>query len=313
MRCIACLITLVLSCNWAVARAGSGATAPVRFLTADHFDLWPCFSPDGREVLFSRRDETTATFWVVSVARGQPRPFSVAPLPVAATRANWSRQNNQIAFTGIANGRNQVWLIDGDGSKPRAVTATGLSDQVFYPSWYPDGSQLAVMDARDLVIKKIDLGGATAVPITQHAQVMTGMPSVSPDGKWIAFAGQENHGQPYDQTKNSIWLVEETGVARRLEATPAQGRAPAGSPDGRRIAFESNRGSVLGWCEVFLINRDGTGLAQVTNSSLNADHPVWSPDGRELAISARPSRLQKERGIAIIDLSSAPLKGSPTP
>jgi Tol biopolymer transport system component len=61
----------------------------------------------------------------------------------------------------------------------------------------------------------------------------------------------------------------------------------------------------LGLYAIFLINRDGTGLVQVTDSSLNADHPVWSPDGRRLAISARPLSRQKGRGIAIIDLPSA--------
>jgi Tol biopolymer transport system component len=221
---------------------------------------------------------------------------------VAATRASWSRQNNRIAFTGIANGRTQVWLIDADGSNARPVTAPGLSDQVFYPSWYPDGAALAVMDAHDLVIKKIDLTGGPAVPLTRHAQVMTGMPSVSPDGRWIAFAGQENHGQSYDQTQNSIWLVDPTGVAHLLESDPAQGRAPTWSPDGRRLAFESNRGSLLGLYAIYLVNKDGTSLLQVTDSSLNADHPVWSPDGRRLAFSARSSWLQKGRGIAIIDL-----------
>jgi Tol biopolymer transport system component len=224
---------------------------------------------------------------------------------VAATRANWSTQNGRIAFTGIGNDHNQVWLIDADGSNAREVTAAGLSDQVFYPSWYPDGNALAVMDARDLVIKKIDLKRSLAVPVTRHAQVLTGMPSVSPDGKWIAFAGQENHGQPYDQTKNSIWLVDDTGIAHALESTPDQGRAPTWSPDGQRVAFESNRGSVLGLYAIFLVNRDGTGLVQVTDSSLNADHPVWSPDGRRLAFSARSSWLQKERGIAITDLPNA--------
>jgi Tol biopolymer transport system component len=306
MKRVEYLVALMISCVFGVDCALGGppsqTTAPVRFLTSDHFDLWPCFSQDGTQVLFTRSDGAQATFWLVPVAGGQPRPFGASPIPVAATRANWSKRNNRIAFTGIANDRNQVWLIDADGSNARAVTADGLSDQVFYPSWYPDGNTVAVMDARDLVIKKVDLTARIAVGLTRRAQVMTGMPSVSPDGKWIAFAGQENRGQPYDQTKNSIWLVDDTGVARPLESTPAQGRAPTWSPDGQRLSFESNRGSLLGLYAIFLVNKDGTGLVQVTDSSLNADHPVWSPDGRRLAFSGRSSWLQKARGIAVMDL-----------
>jgi Tol biopolymer transport system component len=310
MRRVAILAALVLFSRGVVLQPASARAAepyaPVRFLTSGNVDLWPCFSSDGNQVLFTRGDGADATFWVVPSAGGQARPFSPSTMAIAATRANWSRQNNRIAFTGIVNGHDQVWLIDADGSNARQVTAAGLSDEAFYPSWYPDGNTLAVMDARDLVIKKIDLTRGSAVPLTQHAQVMTGMPSVSPDGKWIAFAGQENHGQPYDQTKNSIWLVDATGVARLLEPTPAQGRAPSWSPDGRRLAFESNRAGLLGLYAVFLINGDGNGLVQVTDSSLNADHPVWSPDGRRLAISGRPFSLQKGRGIAIIDLPGDP-------
>ena len=309
MRRVELLAGLILfSPGFALRPASARAEepyAPVRFLTSGNLDLWPAFASDGSQLLFTRGDGADAAFWLVPVAGGQPRPFSSSPMPVAATRANWSIQNNRIAFTGIANGHGQVWLIDADGSNARRVTVAGLSDDVFYPSWYPDGNMVAVMDAQDFVIKKIDLTRGSAVSLTQHARVMTGMPSVSPDGKWIAFAGQENRGQPYDQTKNSIWLVDATGVARPLESPAAQGRAPTWSPDGRRLAFESNRASLLGSYAIFLINRDGTGLVQVTDPSLNADHPVWSPDGRWLAFSARPFSLQKGRGIAIIDLPSA--------
>jgi Tol biopolymer transport system component len=202
--------------------------------------------------------------------------------------------------------RSDVWLIDADGSNAHPVTIAGLSNKVFYPSWYPDGNTLAVMDAQELVIRKVDLTAGLAQPATRHAQVMTGMPSVSPDGKWIAFAGQENRGQTYDQTKNSIWLVDDTAIARPLESTLAQGRAPTWSPDGQRLSFESNRDSALGMYAIFLINKDGTGLIQITDSSLNADHPVWSPDGRRLAVSARSSWWPKARGIAIIDLPNPP-------
>lgn len=309
MNRLAQLLLLILSCSLAVdfgrATVPSQTTPAVKFLTSGHLDIWPCFSSDGTQILFTRNDGPKAAFWLVPAAGGQPRPFGALPLPVAATRGNWSRQSNRIAFTGIANNHNQVWLIDADGSNAAAVTAAGLSDQAFYPSWYPDGNALAVMDAQDLVIKRIDLTGGVAIPVSRHDQVMTGMPSVSPDGKWIAFAGQENHGQPYDQTKNSIWLVDPTGVAHPLESTPAQGRAPSWSPDGQRLAFESNRDSLLGQYAIYLINKDGTGLLQVTDSSLNADHPVWSPDGRQLAFSARSSWVQKGRGIAIIDVPVA--------
>lgn len=180
---------------------------------------------------------------------------------------------------------------------------SGLSNQIFYPSWYPDGHQVAVMDAGDLSIKRIDLSKGAVTVLTDLKSVYTGMPSVSPDGKWIAFAGQENKGQPYDQTKNSIWLMEDSGVPRLLESKPNQGRAPTWSPNGKQLVFESDRASSAGLYSIFLINRDGTGITRMTDPALNADHPVWSPDGRHVAFSAHDAtQFGPGRSIGIIEL-----------
>jgi Tol biopolymer transport system component len=298
-----------LACSAAVASLPqpSGAGSPARFLTTDPdaLDYWPCFSPDGRAVLFSRSVDGRKTWelFVVPAAGGDARRLARSPSKVSATRASWSSRSKLVAFTGTtADGKSSVWVMNPDGTNAHQLASAGLSDRVLYPSWYPNGKQLAVMDARDEVIKRIDLKAGPAVILTDHAEILTGMPSVSPDGKWIAFAGQKNTGQPYDQTKNSIWLVNGAAVLRTVEATPEQGRTPHWSPDGAWLAFESNRGSPSQSYAAFIINRDGTGLKQVTDYDLDANHPVWSPDGRRLAFSARHTKDRNATGIAIIDL-----------
>ncbi|HLZ98923.1 MAG TPA: hypothetical protein VKP66_13370 [Steroidobacteraceae bacterium] len=279
------------------------AASQVRFLTDGSQDFWPWFSPDGSLILFSRRVKGTWELLLVPVGGGEPRKLAVNPLPVSATRANWSKRNDLIAFTGISpGGENTVWIIKPDGSGAHSLSIRGLSNQVFYPSWYPDGKQIAAMDARDMAIKRIDLSSGVAVAITDKEKVLSGMPSVSPDGKWIAFAGQENKGQQYDQSRNSLWLVDEVGAMHTVESNPAQGRAPTWSPSGERLAFESTRGSAAGVYSIFIVNRDGTGLVQVTDRALNADHPVWSPDGLQLAFSAHDPTHWNGRGIGIIQL-----------
>jgi Tol biopolymer transport system component len=127
------------------------------------------------------------------------------------------------------------------------------------------------------------------------------MASVSPDGKWLAFAGQKNMGQLYNQSENAIWLVDDKQTLEPLEAPALPGRAPAWSPDGKRIAFESNRASPSGYYAVFVANRDGSGLVQVTDYALNANHPSWSGDGRRLAFS-QGDPDKKVSTIAIADL-----------
>ena len=286
------------------------ANVTPRFLTGSPglTDYWPCFAPDGNTVLFSRRmDAKTWSFFTVPAGGGDARALLGTPLPVSQTRAAWSPRNNLIAFTGTsADGANTVWIMRGDGTGAHPLAPAGLSNDANYPSWYPAGERLAVMDARDLVIKRFDLTPGAAVAVTDHTQVLTGMPSVSPDGKWIAFAGQANTGQRYDQANNTIWLVGEEGVSHPAEAAPGQGRAPVWSPDGRRLAFESNRGSPDGTYAVFVMNRDGTGLTQVTDYALNANHPVWSVDGKRMVFSALAPGGRSAMGIAIIDFAQTP-------
>lgn len=81
--------------------------------------------------------------------------------------------------------------------------------------------------------------------------------------------------------------------ARRLTEHPALDYNAAFSPDGRRVAFVSERDGNL---ELYAVNRDGTGLVRLTNDFALDDHPAWSPDGKRIAFSstreasARPGR-----------------------
>jgi Tol biopolymer transport system component len=313
---IAICFALICTMTWSRIRGLSAADdqrAPqigVHFLThdADAVDYWPIFSPDGKTILFSRQrlGDKTWHFYVVPTQGGEARPFMSGNTHVSATRANWSARTNVIAFTNALSGReNQTWLVRGDGTQARALTIQGLSDDTDYPSWYPDGNTFALMDARKGVLQRVDVQAGTSTAMTRHDQVMAGMPSVSPDGRCIVFAGQKNTGQPYDQRRNSIWLVCDGGKAHPLEAKPQQGRAPTWSPDGKSIAFESNRGSsIKALYAIFVIDRDGSEPKQITPYWINANHPVWSPDGKQLVFTARQKKgfWRYGSGIAVTDV-----------
>jgi Tol biopolymer transport system component len=58
---------------------------------------------------------------------------------------------------------------------------------------------------------------------------------------------------------------------------------PAWSPDGKRLAFQSN--VRLGHFEIYTIGVDGKGLRQVTQSVVDVIQPAWSSDGSKLAFS----------------------------
>jgi TolB protein len=60
--------------------------------------------------------------------------------------------------------------------------------------------------------------------------------------------------------------------------------APAWSPDGRKIAFTSDRD---GNREIYVMNADGTGLTRLTNDDVDDENPSWSPDGNQIAFNRR--------------------------
>ena len=75
------------------------------------------------------------------------------------------------------------------------------------------------------------------------------------------------------------------------------------TPDGKKILFASNKNKCDSrYFELFLINTDGTGLEQVTDSGGFSSFPMFSPDGRKLVfISDRNAKARYEFNIFLAD------------
>ena len=78
------------------------------------------------------------------------------------------------------------------------------------------------------------------------------------------------------------WHLFVTGRGGLVQLTNADGSdlAPAWSPDGHRIAFQSNRDG--NW-EIYVMNADGSDVRRLTDDDAQDGEPSWSPDGRRLA------------------------------
>jgi dipeptidyl aminopeptidase/acylaminoacyl peptidase len=123
-------------------------------------------------------------------------------------------------------------------------------------------------------------------------------PQLSPDGRRIAFVVTDVR-KAENALPSSIWLVPaEGGEPRQLTRTARHDTHPRWSPDGRWIAFESDRD---GSHQIWLIPLDGGESRRVTSLSTGAGQPVWSRDGRRLAFVSSVFAEYSAKGYAVSD------------
>src|SRR5579862_1595630 len=122
-------------------------------------------------------------------------------------------------------------------------------------------------------------------------------PALSPDARRIAF---DWHGD--------IWICPvDGGPAERVTEDPADEQKPCWSPDGKSLAFSSDR---AGNRDLFVIDLATRRVRQLTVHSADDDSPAWSPDGKWIAFqSTRDSNLDLALNNAVWDLWKVPALG----
>jgi serine/threonine-protein kinase len=197
-----------------------------------------------------------------------------------------------------------LWVFDLDRLTRSRITFGGNNRH--YPIWTPDGRRLTHADAstntnRLLWSAADGVAGTDTLLPSGNRRFPT---SWSPDGLTLAYYVDP----PWTPTSSrDIWMLhmDEDGLTPEpLITTPFQDRAPVFSPDGRWIAYVSNKS---GRDEVFVLPYPGPG-PESTVSTAGGREPVWSRDGTELFY-----RSEEQLMVVDVELGVGFRAGTPRP
>ena len=185
---------------------------------------------------------------------------------------DWSPDGREIAFTtwGERHQQSSIHVTKADGSGRQELTS-GFGNG---PAWSPDGRKIAFVNGRDGAgIFVMNADGSERRRLTRAGVYLPAKLAWSPNGQKIAFTVALTSGSDGNL---EIYVVNADGTGqRRLTRSAVADRNPVWSPDGRRIAFESN------W-QLWVMNADGSGQRRLTRNGAHSFDPAWSPDGQRI-------------------------------
>jgi Tol biopolymer transport system component len=241
--------------------------------------------------------------FVVSIETGEKRQLTNPQPPVIGdTKPAVSPDGRSIVFQRVtsAGGAELNLLPLGEGmvpsGEPRRLTLSTLNAD--FPAWMPEGKEI-LFSARGSLWRQ-------AVP---GESPPARLPFVGEDGI-MPVVSRPAPGRPprlvyvRSVSDSNIWRVETSAPGTPASLPPSisisSTRAdsnPQFSPDGRRVAFASDRS---GDNEIWLADPDGSNAVQLTSIGRYAGTPRWSPDGQLVAFD---SNLEGQYEIYVIPAS----------
>jgi Tol biopolymer transport system component len=203
----------------------NGRTAPV--VTAGLDDaLFPQLSPDGRRLAVIRAGD----LWVQDLTGRPPIRLTFDGRESAHFTPLWTPDGQRIVYESVSPSRLRVLPSDGSSATP----ATLGPDGHFHPyGWSSDGRELvAARLVPDFDIVALPMTGETAprdVVVTPAGEGTAGT-SMSPDGRWIAYAAN-----PTGQME--IWVRPYPGPGPPVRVSPNGGVEPVWARNGRELFY----------------------------------------------------------------------------
>ena len=235
------------------------------------------WSPDGRWLLFARAGEKGgAALWRIDLEGRQEKELLPAVEGQSFAEPSLAPDGRRIVFTRASiDGQASLWLLDLDGSEPRPLLAEKAN--AMEPLFSPGGEAVIFVSDRagsEGNVWTIDLASRRIAPVTL-SPTLVGSPVVARDGR-LAVATSSH--------QTDLYLDAVDGSSqRRLTFHTHDNFGPRLSPDGRKIAYMSNR---TGDPEIWLLDVESGEERRLTDNPARDMSPTWAPDGRSILFSS---------------------------
>jgi dipeptidyl aminopeptidase/acylaminoacyl peptidase len=284
---------------WSVSPHGG---APQRLASNVDAEI-PRWSPDGKWVAYMSAASGYPELWLHSIAEKRERQLT--KLGARVNAFSWSPDGKWIAFSAARYGNFDIWKVSVADGKVYRLTSDSQYD--IYPSWTPDSKTILFVrpDDRwvdhDIIATGAD-GGESRVLAHDanwfdYSTIWTnssfGKPLVSPDGRTVLFRSYRSGWMNY-------WSLPLAGGEPNAFAPEEADQSDAQwSPDGKQVAYVSNRNGTLSLHIVNVGERKGRVVVAPKMGVVGS--PSWSPDGKEVSYTLATPRTPHDLFVVSLD------------
>jgi DNA-binding winged helix-turn-helix (wHTH) protein/Tol biopolymer transport system component len=289
-------------CRYLVVPASGGSPREVGACAQPNRFAW---SPDGNALVAGGPASPSRVLHTIDLRDGSRHPFAYThPADAQDLAPAFSPDGKWLAFQrGVS--RADLWIVPATGGEPRRITRLGTNFYGF--AWMPDGRALVAARYAEhgLRLSRIDVASGAMIDLGIED---ASDPATALHASGLAFVANTSVVGIYRTAlPASPPSPGPEAAPLRVYASTATEMLPSVSPDGRRIAFYSDRSgsAALWWAEL-----DGDAAPQLVAGidPVLRQAPVWSEDGRRVLVV--DTDAQRER---LLDVDLASGRGSALP